>query len=222
MVKGVLFDLDGVLIDTESYQFRGWVEVLKPYRLKLSKKEYIEKYAGKTGEIIEGDILKSNKLSLKKGFLLHKKEKLLMKWFRTKRINKMRYAKEAVEFVIKNKMAVGLVSSGPRDEIVLKLKRSGLYRFFKIIVTKEDVKIGKPNPEIYLKGLQKLGLKARECIAFEDTQYGLQAAVGAGIRCFVVPTEFSRQQDFSKATCVFKNLEEAIIWVKNNHFRNKN
>ena len=214
MLKGAIFDLDGVLVDTESYQWLGWVEILKPYGIDLSKQEYILKYAGKSGTIIESELLKSCGLDIKSGLLLHKKEKLLIQWFNERQIDLMAYARESVEFFLNKHLKTGIVSGGPGNEVKLKLKRTGLYQLFQTIVSKSDVERGKPYPDTYLMGLQKLGLKPEDCIVFEDTQYGVDAAVTAGIKCLAIPNEFSQKQDFSKATKIFNNLKESIHWVK--------
>lgn len=208
-IKGVIFDLDGVLIDTEVYQWKGWVEVLKPLGIDLSKEEYF-KYAGKTGSIIESELVNDYNLKIEKGSLLKQKEELLIEWFHHEELNLLPYAKEAVEFFINKKVMVGLASGGPKDEIILKLKRVNLFYLFPVITSASEVKRGKPFPDIYLLSAERLGLKPEECLAIEDTQYGLESAKSAGITCFAIPGEFSVKQDFSKADKIFKNLKEII------------
>ncbi len=68
-------------------------------------------------------------------------------------------------------------------------------------------------PDIYLSAANSLGLKPADCLAFEDTKYGVNSAISAGLLCFAIPNEFSQQQNFSKADGVFKNLKEAIYSI---------
>jgi beta-phosphoglucomutase-like phosphatase (HAD superfamily) len=68
-----------------------------------------------------------------------------------------------------------------------------------------------------LLATKKLGLKPKECLAFEDTQYGLESAKSAGLICFAIPNKFSKNQDFSKADKIFKNLKEVIEHFKNSY-----
>jgi len=215
MLKAVIFDLDGTLLDTEGFQWLGWIEVLKPFGIDITKKEYFD-YAGKTGNIIEKELVKKYNLKIKEGYLLEQKERLLMQWFKTKKISFMNFAEEAIDFFLNNNLRLGIVSGGPKDEILLKLKRVGIRDKFSIITSAQEVSKGKPHPDIYLLAIKKFNLKPEECIVFEDTQYGVESAIDAGIPCIAVPNEFSVKQDFSRATIRVKNLEEGVNWVKEN------
>jgi len=216
MIKGAIFDLDGLLIDTEKFQRESWIEILKPFGAHVTKEEYFE-YSGKTGKFIEAGIIKNHNLQTKKGALLEKKEKLLLEWLKTKKIEILPFGKEAIKFFSEREMKVAVCSSSPRDELKLKLRRTGLSPFFKVVVSRDDVERGKPHPDMYLLAAKEIGLKPEECIAFEDTQYGMESAKSAGMVCLAVPNELSRKQDFSRADGVFKNLKEAIDWIKEKH-----
>lgn len=192
--KGIIFDLDGVLADTEYYQWQGWIEALKPFGIKISKEEYFN-YAGKRGDIIEAELIKNYNLDIEKGSLLKQKEERLIEWFQTKELKLLPYAKEAVEFFSKT-AKIAVASGGPKDEVVLKLKRINFYHYFPVITAGNEVERGKPYPDIYLLASQRLGLASKDCLAFEDTEYGLAAAKSAGLVCFAIPGEFSIKQNF--------------------------
>jgi len=213
MIRGAIFAVDATLVDTERYQWQGWADVLKPLGIDLSKEDYFE-YAGNTGNFIEEALQKRFRIDAPKGQLLSEKERLLLEWFRTKPLKAIPYAKEAVTFFLDRKIPVAVASGAPRDEVILKLKRVGLYPLLEKIVSKSDVRRGKPFPDIYLSAAQKLGLRPGECIAFEDTQYGVESASSAGLACLAVPNEFSERQDFSKAVGVFPGMKKAIEYVK--------
>jgi beta-phosphoglucomutase len=126
MLKGVVFDLDGVLIDTEYFQWQGWVEALKSFDVSMSKDDY-HHYAGIRGDIIESKLIEKYNLDVEKGLLLAKKEKLLMEWFKSKPPALMPYAKESVQFFIDRNFRVAVASTAPEDEVLLKLKGTSLY-----------------------------------------------------------------------------------------------
>lgn len=207
-IKGIIFDLDGVLFDSEYYQWQGWVEPLRGYGIELTKEMYFE-YAGKSGKQIDQELIKNFNLKIEKGFLLNKKNILIEKWFKEKTMPIMPYAKEAVEF-FGNNFKIALCSGGNREEVVIKLEKNNFLNFFPIIVAGDDVERSKPWPDTYLLAVEKLGFKSSECLAFEDTQYGLQSAKDAGLYCFSIPNEYSARQDFSRADKVLTSFKEAI------------
>jgi HAD superfamily hydrolase (TIGR01509 family) len=211
-LKGIIFDIDGVLVETEYFQWQGWIEALKPFGKSLSKKEYM-KYAGKRGDIIEAELIKDFHLDIKKNILLEHKEKLLIKWFHVKPLQLMVFAIEAVQYFQNHKYKLACASGSPKDEAVLKLKKTGLFPLFHKVVAGSDVSRGKPYPDIYLHAVSVLKLNPEVCLAFEDTQYGVEAAKSAGLFCIAIPNEYSLKQDFSKADKVFNNLKEVVEWL---------
>lgn len=121
----------------------------------------------------------------------------------------MPYAKRTLEFFSKRKK-LGLASTGSKKEILLKLKKTGFDKYFSAIVSRDDVKKGKPYPDIYLAAVKKLNLKPKDCLAVEDTKSGVEAAKSAGLICFAIPNKFSGTQNFSKADKVLKSLKEVV------------
>ena len=213
-IKGIIFDLDGVLLETEYYQWQGWVIPLREFGIELTKEMYFN-YAGKNGKQIDKELIKDFNLNLNEGELLSRKEPLLLKWFSEKKLNYMPFAKEATEF-FSTRFKIALCSGGPREEIMLKLEKAELIRYFPIIVAGSDVQNSKPAPDIYLKAKELIGLSAEECLAVEDTQYGLQAAKDAGLNCVSIPNEYSLKQNFSRADLVCNSLKDLIEYFNGN------
>lgn len=209
-IKGIVFDLDGTLFETEYYQWQGWVVPLKKLGIELTKEKYLD-YAGKGGKQIEEELLRDYNLKIEKGSLLEQKKELLEKWFLTEKINLLPFAREIVEFFYNNpQYKIALCSGGSKEEVILKLKRNDFLKYFDYITTNDDVTRSKPFPDIYKKAVEKMGLKYEECLALEDTQYGVQSAKDAGLTCFAVPSEYSLRQDFSMADKIFNSLGEVL------------
>jgi len=213
-LKGVVFDLDGVLVDTEYYQSEAWIKVLRGYKVFLSQEDLFP-YKGKSAEMIEEEFKTIYHLPIKKGELKKKRDAEVLKIFQKRKIKTMPYAKTTLEFLYKRKK-LGLASTGSKNEVFLKLKKTGFDKYFSAIVSRDDVKRGKPYPDVYLTAVKKLKIEPQYCLAIEDTQSGVEAAKRARLFCFAVPSEFSKKQDFSMADKTFNNLRDITKYFKNN------
>lgn len=212
-IKGIIFDLDGVLVDTEELHYLAWVKVLKPSGINLSKEEFCA-FAGKQIEIIAEELLEKYNLNVAKEKLVKQRRKIAIEYFKNSDVKLMPYARLAASFFAKkNNVKLGLASGSIKEIVRLKLKKAGLYNFFSIIVAGDDIKRGKPYPDTYLLAAKKMKLKPKDCLALEDTQFGVESAESAGLFCFAVPNKYSRKQNFSKADKVFKNLKEAVKYI---------
>ena len=120
--------------------------------------------------------------------------------------------------VMRHFHALGLhqaIVTGSGHAVVAATARShGLESMLATTVSSDDVERNKPHPDGYLLAMQRLGLAADQCIAVEDTEHGLAAAVGAGITCLAVPNDMSRHQDFSRAAARFGRLADIAEWVE--------
>jgi HAD superfamily hydrolase (TIGR01509 family) len=211
-LKAVIFDLDGVLVDTEALHYRAWVEALKKFGVKFTEKEYMD-YVGQGIRQIAHDLAERYGLDFDKFFSERRRlGSEIIDAEKKPRI--MPFAKEALEFFRESKMKMALASGGYRDGVDTKVSRSGLAGYFGAIVSLSDVGYGKPHPDVYIEASKMLGVRPEECLAFEDTAAGVQSAKSAGMTCFAIPNRFTENQDFSIADRVFPSLKEAMAHVK--------
>ncbi|MDR6997788.1 putative hydrolase of the HAD superfamily [Neobacillus niacini] len=194
VIKGVIFDFDGLIVDTESVWFEALKEVLMEkhhVELELSKysscigtgSDVLFKYLrGVVGEDVDCELL--NQLALEKYNEKMKQPSL--------REGVIEYLEEAKI----NNLKIGLASCSSREWVARHLKPLNIIEYFDVINTKNDVKKVKPDPEIYIKTLTDCNLKRPEAVAFEDSLNGLLAAKEAGIRCVIVPNDVTRHLSF--------------------------
>ena len=211
-VKGIIFDLDGTLLDTEKYQWKGWLVAMQELGIDLTQEDYLL-YAGRGGKMIDEDLIERFGLLTGLGSILERKKELLMRWFAEEELIIYPFAEETICHCRDNGYGIALCSGGDIEEVALKLERSGLGKYFEVVVSGSDVERNKPFPDIYMRTLSLMGMTPDNCLAVEDTQYGLQAAKDAGLRCFAVPHELSRGQDFSRADRVLDSLEGLIDYL---------
>ena len=213
-IKAILFDLDGTLFKTEAYQLKGWNEVLKKRGVVISPDDYF-KYVGKTGSEVEKQIVHNYGLKITPGELVKEKEELLLKWFGESNLELMPYAQETIEFFSNHPdFKTAICTSGSKKEVMSKLEKNNLKDKFDLIITKDDVLRGKPAPDVYLEAIKRFNLQENQCLAVEDTEPGLESAKQAGAFCFVIPTEFSMNQDFSKADKILISLKDLIFFFQ--------
>ncbi|ETI66750.1 HAD family hydrolase [Neobacillus vireti LMG 21834] len=194
IIKAVIFDFDGTIIDTESIWFEVYQEILKEtYQMELPLEEfaksigttdeqffqYIENQTGKKIDQQDLEKLATERFLAKKGILAVRegvKEKL----------------SEAKVLGYK----IGLASSSSREWVEGFLRQFDLWDYFSVIKTKEDVVNVKPDPALYIKTLEALQVEPEEALAIEDSLNGALAAIEAGITCIVIPNQVTAFLNF--------------------------
>jgi HAD superfamily hydrolase (TIGR01509 family) len=209
-LKAIIFDLDGLLADTETLHWQAWNAVLKRLGAELPKHEY-HRYAGFVGPVVAEMLVKQYALPISPKELFELKLKRFLWIMEHEGVNPMPYANFAINHARQRGLRVAVASGGTRKETDIKLTQLDFSSFVESVVTRDEVGRGKPWPDVYLKTLENLRLDKAECVALEDTAAGVLAAKRAGLKCYAIPNEFSQKQDFSHADGVFSDLKEAIL-----------
>jgi|TARA_B100001971_G_scaffold9107_1_gene7477 beta-phosphoglucomutase family hydrolase len=208
MVKAVIFDMDGVIIDSEGLDMEVKQALLKEFKLKISKKKIIEK-TGETARDFFAYVNKLNNTNFDVEMLIERKMSLQRKIFRDK-LRLFPYVKEFLRELKKNKVKIALASSSRMEKIEFVLNLLRLRGKFDVIVSADDVKKGKPNPEIFLKAAKRLRIKPKDCVVIEDSVHGVRAAKGAGMHCIGITNTFSRDK-LKEADLVVESLREVSV-----------
>jgi HAD superfamily hydrolase (TIGR01509 family) len=209
MKQFILFDNDGVLVETELWYFRANERAMKELGVTLELEYYLElmKHGGNWWELAQEKGVTVEEINRarerRSGYYQH--------YLRSENI--FIDGVEEVLSELSNDYRMGIVTTSRRVDFELIHHEQKLTRYMDFILCEEDYPRAKPHPDPYLKGLERFGAQAHEAIVVEDSQRGLTAAVSAGIECAVVKNDFTASHDFSAATYridSLKNLKELL------------
>ncbi|MBB3869324.1 putative hydrolase of the HAD superfamily [Parageobacillus toebii NBRC 107807] len=194
MIKAIVFDFDGLIVDTESVWFDVFKEVMIEYDCDLKLEDFAI-CIGTTDDILYERLAQIAHKPIDRTEISRKtRERYQDKMSHLQlREGVLDYLQTAKNLSLK----IGLASSSSRRWIEGFLEKFGIKEFFDVIKTSDDVKRVKPDPELYLRAIQDLGVEGHEALAFEDSKNGLTAAIKAGLHCVIVPNPVTSFLDFS-------------------------
>lgn len=211
MIKAILWDNDGVLVDTEHLYFEATRRVLASAGIPLSRKQYVELF------LMQGK--GAWHLAEERGFLPAEIENLrdernrLYARLLTARARPVSGITTLLD-ALHGKYTMGIVTSSRRDHFDLIHQSTDLLKYFDFVLTSDDCARSKPDPELYLKAVEKAGVGVQQCVAIEDSERGLEAAVRAGMRCLIVPSRLTRGRSFLGAQRVLESVTDIPAALK--------
>lgn len=200
--KAVIFDMDGVLVDSMPYHFIAWYEALRPYGVRVSCFDVYAK-EGERWERTLVDLLTSRKLRPTDRLLaeIFKKRQEIFKRYFQRFI--FQGAAEVLTCIHKKGLKLGLVTGTPIEEIK-RILPARIRKLFTAIISGDQVKKGKPHPEPYLMAAGRLGVTPKDCLVVENAPFGIISAQKAGMFCIAVTT--SLPKEYLKADLVVESL----------------
>ena len=212
-LRAVLFDHDGTLVDSEPVHFRHWLEALSDQPVELTEDLYRDHFAGIPNIGNARWLVDHYPLSIGVEALVMRKESVTRAMLVDSAFPLVAGARGVIDAFAGRGMRMGVVTGAGPEAIQATIRVHDLADQLPVVVSAADVSRNKPAPDGYLLALARLGLSADECLVFEDTETGLQAALAAGMRCCAIRTPYTAGHDFSRATAVFDSLPEAARWV---------
>lgn len=183
--SAVLFDMDGVIADTEALHVDAFEQTLGNHGYELSSDEYERYFAGKSDVAGFKDYFGAIQEPIDLSAIMTEKAQTYL-GLATSRLEPYPGAIALIHELVAKKIKLGMVSGSLSGEVALTLKRFGLVDYFSVIISADSITNSKPDPEGYIAGLHGLSVMANDCIIIEDSPSGLKAAIAAGVRCVCV------------------------------------
>ncbi len=209
MIKAVIFDLDGVLADSEKYWNTADAAVLEKYGAVFDE-SFIPTVMGNTIKESSEAYVKKYRLPIRPNEFSQQRIETLKKIYETANDFLMPGAFEILE-KFKSRMKIGLASGSPLILVEAVLQKHRIAPFFNVVISGDMVDKGKPAPDIYEFAIRKLGLAPKECFAVEDSPNGVKAAKAAGLVCIALKTPFAKSHDISSADKIISHLLELPV-----------
>jgi len=209
MLRAVIFDFDGTMIDTEMPWYQAWQEIYQLYQMELPLSLWGQAIGTHGGfdPISHLESLTNIKLHQETMTALHRRRALELIALQPLRPGIWALIRQARQAGLK----LGIASSSPFDWVMPYLERFSLSGYFDAVCTADDVERVKPDPALYMLALERVGVASQEAVAIEDSLNGALAARRAGLPCLVVPNAATSHFIFPADAMQLASLEEVDV-----------
>ena len=207
MIEAIVFDFDGLIIDTETPEFDAWQEIFQSFGARLERETW-ESQIGRGHEAF--DIYK-HLADLSGQHIDREVVRPRMRRRYLELIERNPVLPGVEDYIVTAKkmgMKIAIASSSRGGWASGHLERRGLIRHFEFVLSAEDVSNPKPDPELYTMAVNKLGVEPRNALSIEDSAVGLTSAKAAGLSCVVVPNPMTKSMNFSSADLRLESLAD--------------
>lgn len=186
-IEGVIFDMDGLLFDTERVSYSFWKDILKKYGYIMDNEVYTSSLMGRTHKASNKKLIKKYGEDFPILKIRAERNKCMLEFIQDNGVPVKSGVYELLDFLVAKKYKVALATSTARERTINLLEMANIRNKFTSITCGDDVINSKPNPEIFLKAAEKLEVDPKKCIVLEDSPAGIEAAYNAGMMPINVP-----------------------------------
>lgn len=208
MTRPIIFDCDGVLVDSEELAWSAWRESLAPYGVEISDQEVADLSGRTETDAFEHFAARAELPSYEQFWpVLADRVRSLFEQY----LEAFEDAADTLEMLHERGRMIAVASSSPRDRLNLSLSSTGLDRFFEVVVAGDEVARGKPAPDLYLAAAAGLGVDPTTCVAVEDAPAGIAAGKAAGMRVVAVLRGGYEAAELDQADAIVPRLTPASL-----------
>ena len=210
MIKGIIFDFDGILVHSENANIQAAIKTFDDIGLPLTDEER-NSIPGRSSIDFIAEFLRArgdDSVTSHEEVFMCNKENYKSIWHTA--VAMFPHVKNTLEVLHTQNIVMGIATTNRLETIEMYFQNFGTRDYFSFIVTGEDVQKRKPDPEVYSLAIEKSGLTSEELIAVEDTHVGLTSAKRAGLRCAVIPNEYTLDHDFREADYILDSIGELL------------
>lgn len=208
MIKAIIFDMDGLMIDSERVTFEGYQEMLKKMNLTMSEDFYIT-LLGKPIKGIYQRFYDVYGQDFPIESVIKDVHQYMAERFEKEGVPLKKGLISLLEYLKAHHYKTIVATSSNRDRVDNILQSADIEKYFDDSICGDEVTKGKPNPEVFLKSCQKLGVNIDEAIVLEDSEAGIQASHAANIKVICIPDMKYPEPEFVEKTYkIFKDLDE--------------
>jgi beta-phosphoglucomutase family hydrolase len=204
--RALIFDMDGVLVDSEPLHLRAYQTVLSDYGIKYTEADNQE-FLGRKDHDCASALVQRFQLPVSAAQILSRKEEVLAELFK-----QTKEARPGVKKILAQASELGLrlavASMATSRAINIVVENLGIQQYFQSLTSGEEIKNGKPAPDIFLLAAKRLSASVVNCLVIEDTINGIRAAKSAGMQCVAIPCAATKYQDHSEADLRLNSLTE--------------
>jgi beta-phosphoglucomutase len=192
-VKAVIFDLDGTILDNNSFHLETWKKYLEKAGRHITEEEFNANFNGRTNQDVVKYLYGENLTAEEALQHTNDKEALYRELYRP-HIEPIRGLLPFLSILEKKHIPMAIATSGIQPNIDFMFEHVPIKKYFKVIVNSSHIKQGKPDPEIYLKAAELLGIAPENCLVFEDAVVGIDSAKAAGMKVVAITTTQPRKE----------------------------
>lgn len=214
MIKAAVFDMDGLMFDTERVGRDAWIQIGQQFGLD-NLDEVNNRCLGcnqaRCREIFEEEF--GGKLSL--DTMLQMAKPIIAQYYAEHGMPCKDGLQELLEYLKSHDMKIAMATSSNREDAECNLKMAGLRDYFDALICGDMIKKSKPDPDIYLTAARTLGVQPEECIGLEDSRNGIKSVAAAGMHGMLIPDLIQPDEEMAaNAEAILPSLHEVILWLE--------